>query len=89
MPAHRNSALGRYRQSIRDGADPEPYKTEMVHRSDASVVLRTPSTVYGGQFRDAHPDMPWLEAWDQMRVAPGRPDFLDVDEAYAGFHRKR
>jgi hypothetical protein len=57
----KRSALQRYRMAVRDGADPNPFDTEMAHKHDNKVVLRTPSTVFGGQFRDQHPDMPWSE----------------------------
>jgi hypothetical protein len=85
----KRSALQRYRMAIRDGADPNPFDTMMAHRNDQKVVVRSPSTVYGGQFRDSNPDTPWSQAWEQMRNVPDRPEYLDVDEAYAGFNRYR
>jgi hypothetical protein len=54
----KRSALQRYRMAVRDGADPNPFDTEMAHKHDQKVVLRTPSTVYGGQFRDRNLDVP-------------------------------
>ena len=54
----KKSALQRYRMAVRDGADPDPFRTEMAHKAHSTLVLRSPSTVFCGQFRDAHPDMP-------------------------------
>jgi hypothetical protein len=87
--AHRNSPIGRYRRAIRDGADPDPWASEEAHRWDGKAVPRSPSTVFGGEFRDRYPTMTWQEAWPHMRVSTDRPPFLDVDQAYAGFHRNR
>ena len=85
----KKSALQRYRMAVRDGADPDPFRTEMAHKAHSTLVLRSPSTVFCGQFRDAHPDMSWSYAFAQMRVSPDRPPYFDSDEAFAGFHRNR
>jgi hypothetical protein len=81
--------LQRYRSMIRDGADPDPFATELAHGNDQKVVLRTPSCEFGGQFRDRYPTMTWAEAFKHMRVCTDRPPFFDSDEAFAGFHRNR
>jgi hypothetical protein len=85
----KRSALQRYRQMIRDGADPDPFRTEMAHGMDGKVVLRSPSTVYGQDFRARHPTMTWYVAWETVRHAPDRPKYLDQDEFFAGFHGNR
>jgi hypothetical protein len=67
---NRNTPLGRYRSAIRDGADPDPFASYMAHRNDSKVVLRTPSTVYGGEFRAMQPDMTWSQAWESSCGQP-------------------